>query len=277
MSSSKALFDKMPAYRGLPSESLGDFFLKFKSLATFENWDDATQCRKIMAFLSGRALRAYNDFPSDTTNNWGHLKQALVDKFQPPGYSNVWQAAWTTPNQLPGESAPAYLDSLRSLAKDTFPAVVTEEGREEVVRARFLAGLATPIATFLNIHQPTATLDELEIAVNNYETGQKLAQGIKQIVPQQEMDKNRVFAGFALHAPPSQDYQFLDSVSSQLGALHLSPSQGQVHTVHSSHQHSSSSSHGQPVQSSRGRRLCSRFSHSHGRGPPQWTSESLSA
>ncbi len=54
----RGLFDKVPIYRGLPSESLLDFFEKFRSLTIYEGWDNDTKCQKIVAFLSGRALHA---------------------------------------------------------------------------------------------------------------------------------------------------------------------------------------------------------------------------
>ncbi len=270
--SSRGLFERMPTYRGLPSESLGTFFEKFRSLSTFEGWDEAACCRKIVAFLGGRALRAYNDFPNATRTDWTRLKQALMDKFQPPGYSHIWQSAWASRDQLPGEPAAAYLDHLRSLAKDAFPSFTTEAQRDDVVRARFLAGLSGPIRMFINVHHTTSPLEELERAVNHYEMGQKLSQGVDEIVPQQDIERNRVFAGFALRTPGPTENQFVD----QLSGLHLShPQGGQANVMRNQRTQSTSSSHHSSTRGGRSRASHSQHSNSRrgSRGPPQWTAD----
>ncbi len=226
-SSAYGLAARVPLYKGLPSDSILDFFEKFKSLSVYEGWDNETKCRKVLAFLVGRAQRFYHSLPEETRTDWGALKQALLNKFQPAGSHRVWSSAFGSCTQQPGEPAAVFLDDLRRLARNAFPALLNdEEGRDDVIRAQFMNGLESNISEYVNVHLPTVTLEDLEIAVNNYENGRKLARGVAVVTPASEIDRNRVFAGFALRSADPEPEPQVNALSTHLHRQHLDNRQG---------------------------------------------------
>ena len=118
---------------------VAEWLQKFKICATANNWDEATQAKKIPMLLDGVAPMTYLEMPNDDKKDIGKIKTALTKEFIPKDVRVHVLHEFECRKQLPGESPHAYLFRLKLL--EVVLPQLNEETSGTMLLQHFIAGL----------------------------------------------------------------------------------------------------------------------------------------
>ena len=104
-----ALVRKPETYNGADPEGFGEWFDRFKLIATANGWDEAKQLVIIPTLLTHHAFRVFNDLEGPKKNNMDNIKTNMTEKLLPKQRTMLWRMQMRATNRNGGESVDEFI------------------------------------------------------------------------------------------------------------------------------------------------------------------------
>ncbi|XP_069110020.1 uncharacterized protein [Argopecten irradians] len=136
-----------------------DFLTHFEHVAQWNRWDGYEQAQQLAMCLRGNDVHVLSQLTFSQLSDYAQLKQALIQRFAPPGREYAHGSEFKSRRRVGRESLVEYGESLRNLSVLAFPDLSTREVERRSIE-QFVEGLGNfEIQRYVQFSHPT-TLEE---------------------------------------------------------------------------------------------------------------------
>ena len=115
-----ALIRKPENYNGADPEAFGEWFDRFKLIATVNAWDNPKQLAIIPTLLTQHAYRIFKELDAEKKDTLDHIKENMTEKLLPKQRTMVWKMQMRALKRTSGESVDEFVFRLRKLAEKAY-------------------------------------------------------------------------------------------------------------------------------------------------------------
>ena len=132
-----------------------EWFEKFRVCATSNQWDEASQLRRLPTFMTGRAFAIYQRLDDAQKDTVEHFRVGMIDAFLPDEARGAKFMEFQVAVLKPEEAVESFVYRLESLLSQALPTLQAEP-RGQILKQRFISGLPEDIKSKL-YENPTLT------------------------------------------------------------------------------------------------------------------------
>ena len=166
---------KLPAFTGKCNDSWKVWYLRFKTVANLNNWDEPTRLSELVQRLQGTAADfVFDEIPQGIISHFPSLVHELGLRFQSVETNKTFRVQFGKHTQRIGESVEDYSAELKRIYDKAYPGR-NPEMRRQLLLQQFLNGLRDKQAKFaVEYFKEPCTIEE---AVHNLVTYTEAQQG----------------------------------------------------------------------------------------------------
>ena len=139
-------------------ECYEDWIDQFESIAEINHWNDEQHLMWLKVHLTGRALMAYNKFPTTVRGSFKNTVKALQERFEPDSHRDLYLAEFQTRRKGKTESWPEFGEDLRTLVDKVYP-TLDDEAWQQLALQRYLSKLDNEQVAFSVKQQKPRTIE----------------------------------------------------------------------------------------------------------------------
>ena len=155
-----ALVRKPETYNGADPEGFGEWFDRFKLIATANGWDEAKQLVIIPTLLTHHAFRVFNDLEGPKKGSMNNIKTNMTEKLLPKQRTMLWRMQMRATNRNGGESVDEFIFRLRRMAEKAFQGCPAD-AKVQAIKEQFILGQGKDLELQLLRAEDNDTIEQL--------------------------------------------------------------------------------------------------------------------
>ncbi|XP_033729916.1 uncharacterized protein LOC117319188 [Pecten maximus] len=161
-----------------------DFLTHFEHVAQWNRWDGYEQAQQLAMCLRGNDVHVLSQLSVNQRSDYVQLKQALIQRFSPPGREYAHGSEFRSRRRVGKESLVGYGEALRNLSTLAFPDLSSREVERRSIE-QFVEGLGSyEMQKYVQFSHPT-TLEEAVSRAIEHESFQN-RHGVSSRKPREE-------------------------------------------------------------------------------------------